>query len=327
LGQNDQIGLRDQRKPGYCWQENELYDAFLPIIGAMPAHVYAQATRYCYKTTARFSLREMADSSGISKDTVRRSLLVMQEIGMLRARDGAPGKAAEYELVDLKDLAAHLGAQYDRKRASYIFPAAIAAALRNKVQAVLGKSQGKTVSVRDSSSRVRGSATVSQRDSLFVENGCESVSRRDATVSPGVETVSPQGQPYISNTQDIKTTSPLPLPASGKGMSPEVSPALRLANAAHSVCVECGIADARLEKAIVKAISLYGERERMSPAEVAAAMIGAWREYDEVRDAMRYPWAVRKFLLHGHWATPLSWRLDRWERSQSPDARVGMNSS
>lgn len=329
MGATEQIGLRDRRKPGHCWQDNELYDAFQPIIGSLPVLVYVQATRDCYGSMSKFSLRGMAESSGISKDTVRRALLVMQEIGMLRARGGSPGRAAEYDLVDLKDLAAHLGAQFDRKRSSYLFPKAIAAELRTKVDKVLGKTQGKTVSVRDSSRSGKRRPTVSQRDSLFVEKYSENtdvgLSLRDATVSPEAKTVSPEGRPYISNTQNNKTTSPLPLPASGKG---EVSKMLnrdaQLLEAAHQVCVESGIAEQRHEKQIRNAIALYGERERMSPAEVAAAMIEAWREYRLARHEMRYAWGVRKFFIGGHWADVGSWRQDRWEQPRGPDARVGM---
>jgi hypothetical protein len=329
VGTTEQIGLRDRRKPGHCWQDNELYDAYQPVIGSLPVLVYVQATRHCYGSMAKFSLRSMAESSGISKDTVRRALLIMQEIGMLRACGGAPGRAAEYELVDLKDLAAHLGAQYDRRRASYVFPEAIVAELRAKVEKVLGKTQGKTVSVRDSSHSVKRKATVSQRDSLFVEKAAEKadpgVSPRDAAVSLGAKTVSPEGRPYISNTQNNKTTSPLPLPASGKGKDTGIpNRDTQLLEAAHAVCAEVGIAEPRREKEIRRAIALYCDRERMSPAEVAAAMIAAWREYREAREDMRFPWGARKFIIGGHWADPRSWPRDRWEQPRGPDARVGM---
>lgn len=124
------VRLRDKRKPGHCWQDNELYDAFGPVIGADAVLVYVQMTRHCYGTEIRCSSRELAAECGKSKNTVLRSLRVMERVGMLRAVGGGQRKAAEYHLADLKELAMHHGASYDSRRVSYVFSAEQAAALR-----------------------------------------------------------------------------------------------------------------------------------------------------------------------------------------------------
>jgi hypothetical protein len=124
------VKLRDQRKPGHCWQDNELYDAFGPVIGPNAVLVYVQMTRNCWGTEIRSSSRDLARDSGLSKDTVLRSMRAMERVGMLRAVGAGCRRVAEYNLVDLKELAQHHGGSFDRRRVSYVFTEQQIAALK-----------------------------------------------------------------------------------------------------------------------------------------------------------------------------------------------------
>ena len=145
----EDIRLRDKRKPGHCWQDNELYDAFGPVIGANVVLVYVHMTRHCYGTEIRCSSRELAAASGLSKDTICRAIRAMERIGMLRCAGGGMRRAGEYHLVDLKDLAIRHGGRYDPPVASYVFSAEQIAALRAIATATPGAAQ--SVAVRDRS--------------------------------------------------------------------------------------------------------------------------------------------------------------------------------
>lgn len=145
------VKLRDQRKPGHCWQDNELYDAFGPVIGPNAVTVYTHMTRQCYGTEIRSSSRELARDSGLSKDTVLRSMRAMERIGMLRNVGRGSRSVAEYHLVDLKELAESHGGVYDRRRVSYVFSEAQTAALKAIATGAVGDSQKPaTVAVGDS---------------------------------------------------------------------------------------------------------------------------------------------------------------------------------
>ena len=134
------VKLRDQRKPGHCWQDNELYDAFGPVIGPNAVIVYTHMTRQCYGTEIRSSSRDLARDSGLSKDTVLRAMRAMERIGMLRAVGRGSRSVVEYHLVDLKELAESHGGVYDRRRVSYVFSEAQTAALKALSSGAVGDS-------------------------------------------------------------------------------------------------------------------------------------------------------------------------------------------
>lgn len=143
------VKLRDQRKPGHCWQDNELYDAFGPVIGPNAVLVYVQMTRNCWGTEIRSSSRDLARDSGLSKDTVLRSMRAMERVGMLRSVGAGCRRVAEYNLVDLKELAQHHGGIFDRRRVSYVFSEGLTAALKVLAAGTSFRSAA-TVAVRDS---------------------------------------------------------------------------------------------------------------------------------------------------------------------------------
>ena len=104
------VRVRDKRKPGHCWQDNELYDVFQPVIGATATHIYAAMTRWGYGHRVELAMREIAVESGTSKSAVQRATLAMERVGMIRLAPSRGSKPAAYELLDLKEASIALGA-------------------------------------------------------------------------------------------------------------------------------------------------------------------------------------------------------------------------
>ena len=59
------VRLRDRRRPGHYWQDNELIDVFQPVIGALAVNVYVNLTRDVYggETRVRYSVRKLAKAT------------------------------------------------------------------------------------------------------------------------------------------------------------------------------------------------------------------------------------------------------------------------
>jgi hypothetical protein len=128
------VKLRDTRKPGHCWQDNELYDCFQPVIGALAVGVYVRLTRECYGTTIKINLRFLADLCGISKSAVQRAFAVMEMVGIVVVARAAAHRSPEYELADLKELAIGYDAEFNVRRCSYILKPEILSELRAKAR-------------------------------------------------------------------------------------------------------------------------------------------------------------------------------------------------
>ncbi len=163
------IKLRDKRKPGHCWQDNELYDCFQPVIGPLAVNVYVRITRECYGTTVKIGVRELAELTGISKSAVHRALAVLEAVGLVRAKRAAVKQAAEYDLADLKELAVRHGAVFDAGRFSYVLPREAREKLRLDVKHLRGRMHGESVPLGDSADAVVEDASVPQmRESVPV---------------------------------------------------------------------------------------------------------------------------------------------------------------
>ena len=127
------VKLRDKRTRGHCWQENELYDCFQPVIGPLAVGVYVRLTRESYGSAVKISLRDLATLTGISKSAVGRALAVLEQIGMVVVQRAAAQRTPAYHLADLKELALHYGASFDSKRCSYVLPAEVCRRLRREI--------------------------------------------------------------------------------------------------------------------------------------------------------------------------------------------------
>ena len=111
----EQIALRDVRKPGWGWFEDELLDIFAPHIGPYAVCVYLCLCRLAKGNNPRIgvSLNDVANlwragrhSPSISKSTIRRALILLERAGIVHLISAATNRTpAVYELVSLDRLA------------------------------------------------------------------------------------------------------------------------------------------------------------------------------------------------------------------------------
>src|ERR1700733_4753673 len=83
-----EITARGRPRGNFCWQQNELYDLFQPIIGATGHLIYTHLTRKAFDAKFRCSVRELARRTGLSHTTVSRAVAVLECVGVLRVRTG-----------------------------------------------------------------------------------------------------------------------------------------------------------------------------------------------------------------------------------------------
>ena len=63
--------VRDARRPGHYWADNEIYDIYAPIVGVHAFAVYMALCRYASSEGASHpSTSTIADQLGISRPTV-----------------------------------------------------------------------------------------------------------------------------------------------------------------------------------------------------------------------------------------------------------------
>lgn len=362
-GESPTIKLRDKRKPGHCWQDNELYDCFQPVIGALAVSVYVRITRECYGTALRIGLRELAALTGISKSAVARALAVLEGVGLVRAKRGAVKQAAELDLTDLKELAVRHGAVFDHGRCSYVLPAEVRRKLRQEVADLRRRMHGSSVPLGDS-------------DGNSVEDGSvplmsESVPLEGRHCPPNEEKMGVQQNSKKSRTRNKSNTPLPPSQASGEcvneseerdagnhrsaagdelggtarasdaaGVLPGVSsgPFARerglqeihaadgagVGAAAERVMRVCGWVNRRLKPMIAEAIVLAAERGD-AEGHAADRMIAMWRDLQRASDRglLCYAISPRKFVAEAHWRTDAMWPYDRGKLAEMRQASVG----
>ncbi len=309
------VKLRDRRRPGHCWQDNELYDAFQPIIGPHAVLVYVHLTRDCYTGKVDYSIRDLADATGLSRMGVWRNLLVLEHVGILRLQKGRGSAASSCELLDLKDAAERLGGVYNRRQASFVFTDSLTAKLRLEVTELRKNMQKKpakddSVCVPQSDANVRKSVVVPIRES-------------DTSVTLEGDLCHSDGGSHQYSEQDtILNTNPSPTPSLQEGAAVSAGP--HIDDALEHVMRECGFTDPRLKKALRSPLLLWKSRNTGLAYDAARAMIEAWREYQQVAELLRIHWGPRKFFTQGHWLKPDSWPVDRVKSLRHSDARIGI---
>jgi DNA-binding transcriptional ArsR family regulator len=134
---------RGKPVPGFCWQENELYSLFQPIIGGLAVLVFVNLSRLAHGAEVTFSLRSLAKATTLSRASVSRALASLKHIGMVRLRVMGGNLDSKCELADLKKLAERLGARYDRGAASLVLSDEIAAQRKADLALLRKRLQGK----------------------------------------------------------------------------------------------------------------------------------------------------------------------------------------
>ena len=326
VGATRTLRVRDKRKPGHCWQDNELYDVFQPVIGATATHIYAAMSRWAFGHRVEMGMREIAVESGTSRSAVQRALVAMERLGMVRGVAGRGSQPAAYNLLDLKEASIALGAEWNPHRASHGLSPTRVAELRTAVLHCVPYGDTKAGgNLPDCVPHGDASGT------LLSQKRGVSVPHRDAHL-------------YIYK-QDTKQQDnhPLPLPPAEGGLrdeseSSDIAPAegglrdesessdIALDREAQRVLRACGSTSDGVLRVIRKQLA-----ERVRPAtpegltKTAEWMIAMWEDYRKCGDRgwLRFVWGPRKFFGDGHWANCALWPIDEERREMYGRAREG----
>jgi hypothetical protein len=317
---------------GWCWQDNELYIALPPIIGAQSCWVYASLTRLAHGADVQdTSLRDLGKAAGLNKDAVSRAILVLKSVGMIVVKRNGRKVPATYQLKNLKKLVISLGGKLDNKSASYVLPEAEVLRLQNVVERLCKASQRKAGAHSDNLKNAES----------------------DSGVAPGGrECRAMERHPFNSKTQDYETKNinpiaPMPADAAGDGIrlvtKSERLPIMTKAGisrtqatestpdeiqrAVTAVRVGCGWSRIRrLEQAIAEQLTIEFGRG-VPVAEAAQTMVKMRDEYERALadGLLRYPCKPRSFIAEGKWRDSKGWPFDRERIAHLNRARQGMN--
>ncbi|UWZ84637.1 helix-turn-helix domain-containing protein [Occallatibacter riparius] len=335
---DQEVSLRDQRKPCHFWVDNEVADCYQPLIGADATWVYCRIARYAHGAwivspkvrsgDTRVSLREMAEWCGKSVDTVWRCLQVLQHVGLIHAQ-GAVKSKGRYALADVKDLVSREGGAYDSGMGCLQLPVARAAALKVEVRELRARLARKTsgLSVVGGVSMANASVALSDRleGSLFSVPGekCDrSVAQSDKTVAPGAT------DDNVLRTQDCKTEKLPPAPsccATG-GDGGTASPDREIDDAVKRVMDAIGATARRLKRKIREQIGLRVDAGSGRAAEVADRMIAAQRKLEKNSHLLFKVPSAAEFYESGMWENSARWNWDQTairEAQRAMEARAG----
>lgn len=168
-----EIPLRGKVKPPFCCIGNEVFDVFLPVIGADCLAVYAYLVRRVFfDPKLKHSVRGLADATGVSTATVARSLEILEHLQLVKLSWFGGSRNSECKLKDSRVVAERLGAKYNLKTLSYLLPPDVADRLKAEVKELREQQQKK-------SSPIAMSGASKDCGNLSLR-----VSQRDASVPP-----------------------------------------------------------------------------------------------------------------------------------------------
>lgn len=325
------VRLRDQRKPGHGWFDNEIYDVFGDELQQNGISVYMTLARLCYGVSVTMSLREMSGHARMSKDTFSRSLKRVVAIGLVIEHKGATAQSAStYELVDVKELALQF--------------------MRSTMEAnrIKEAARRQTVSVRDSAKSmtlvdliknravndVSEAITEDDANCLMERQSGKDAIGEDKKICAGesaTEVSQTEGRFETEVSQDVRhlrqdtkhkiqDKSPQP-PSQATGASGDS------AEAVAKVMRECNLSARRMAAVILAAMRLERSKSDDPPAwnSIAERMIARQRSYVDYsgRGYLRFGVGMRKFFAEGLWVDDELWAIDWRKLREESRARVG----
>lgn len=159
----------------FCWQGKELYDIFLPIIGADCLAVYSYFTSIVFSDPKlRHSVRSLSKQADVGATTVSRSLEILAHLGLVKLIHRRGSRKSECQLLDSREVAKRLGAVLNRRTLLFSMPPEVTRKLRAEVEAIRKRQQGKSLQAHPRRAP-NGSGNLPLR-----------VSQRNASVSPAI---------------------------------------------------------------------------------------------------------------------------------------------
>ncbi len=214
---NAEFPLRGKKLPHpFLSIGNELFDLYVPIMGADCFAVYAYfARRWHSDPSLRHDVRSIAQSCDMSASTVSRALEVLEHLQMVKLTRFGGSRDSECQLSDSWTVATRLGATYDSNSQSYCFPAQVSERLKAEVCAIRERQRGeapvktKATSVPCGNLRLgvsRGNTSVSpvkgQRCTGKTQMGTHLIRKEERTKDSPLPTSTPNGNGGANRAKD-----------------------------------------------------------------------------------------------------------------------------
>lgn len=294
------IALRDRRKPGHGWYDNEIYDVFGDELRQDGISVYMTLTRLCYGTRVTMSLREMATHARMSKDTFARNLKRVIGVGLVIEHKGATAQSAStYELVDVKELAGEYLRKLNAGKVSQGETGSEAPKKISPDQIATEVSQNEGDFATEVSQDVRHPLSQGLQDFQDTKTSTPSVG------SQGNRVVS------ISRLETAPETARAAMESPGWSSAKHVA---ELLTASLRVLAACGVTeDARLQDAIANALEAHCRREKCTLKLAEALALENVKAYLQDQHLMRVRYGWVNFFKQGLWLSASRWPYDKRE--------------
>jgi hypothetical protein len=136
---------RGELKAPFFQIGGEIYDVFLPIIGADCLAVYLYFPRRKFiDHKLKHTVRGLAEAADLGVATVSRSLEVLEKLQLVKLTRFGGSKESECQLLDSNEAAVQLGAKYHPRTCSFSLPPKVAQRLKAEVKALREKQQRKS---------------------------------------------------------------------------------------------------------------------------------------------------------------------------------------
>jgi hypothetical protein len=325
------VSLRDRRKPGHGWFDNEIYDVFGDELRQDGISVYMTLARLCYGVSVTMSLREMAGHARMGKDTFGRNLKRVIALGLVIERKGATAlSASTYELVDVKELAAQYMRDAMRRKSVANRESVSGRDMRNMptlvqlitdsahkhIQGMEDKVDALCLSVRQEENRVE----VGEKK-ICVEEFATDLSQNEGNFETDLSQA--KRHPHRQDTRH-KTQDNTPLPPRGESCDAEVRVPGEVSACAEVQWVmrELNLTDKRMAPVIEQALRMRREKTG-APGfmPIAEMLVNNWFRFLTEGNLMKYPVGLKKFIERGWWVGDLSWPYDQKMLSDHNRAR------
>ncbi len=185
-----EIPLRGEVKAPFCCTGNEVFDCFLPIMGAACHTLYSLfERRYFSDPKLKHNVRELAQATQIGIATVSRSLEVLEHLRLVKLARFGGSRDSECQLLDSREAVLRLGGKYHRTTLSFSLPPNVTQRLRAEVNALREGQQGKSspnAQAGELQDCGNPSLCVSQRNASVSPASTPAFHQRDANGDPSI---------------------------------------------------------------------------------------------------------------------------------------------
>jgi hypothetical protein len=145
---DSEIPPRGEPQSPFCWIANEVLQVFLPVMGPDCLAIYVFfAGKVFTNPKLRHTVRDLAEATRVGPTTVSRCLEILEYLRLVKLTRFGGSRDSECRLLDSRAAVNRLGAAFDPATLSYSLPPEVASRLKNEVNAIRTRQQGKSLPI------------------------------------------------------------------------------------------------------------------------------------------------------------------------------------